>query len=261
MKPISLYYEEETRKWLRSNPGKVITLWQVASLFGSAFVSAASMKTAMKGFEATGIWPVNMGVFTDADFLPSEPTNRLIEADNKSEPTASTSTVQINPLPSTSSTMNATATEPSASTSYPNVSPANVCAVPKVQTKEKRKTYRKKGRAVILTSSPYQKELHDSIEKLKRKAQTFKEGVNLMKEPKAKKKLIFTKKKGNNMKKAVKTGDSDTNCLYCNDLYSRSTEGWVACGFCYKWAHNSCAGVDSEDDETPHICKNCVTSN
>lgn len=234
MKPISLYYEEETRKWLRSNPGKVITLWQVASLFGSAFVSTASTKTAMKGFEATGIWPVNMGVFTDADFLPSEPTNRLIEADNKSEPTASTSTVQINPLPSTSSTMNATATEPSASTSYPNVSPANVCAVPKVQTKEKRKTYRKKGRAVILTSSPYQKELHDSIEKLKRKAQTFKEGVNLMKEPKAKKKLIFTKKKGNNMKKAVKTGDSDTNCLYCNDLYSRSTEGWVACGFCYK---------------------------
>jgi len=29
------------------------------------------MKTAMKGFEATGIWPPNNNVFSDEDFLPS----------------------------------------------------------------------------------------------------------------------------------------------------------------------------------------------
>lgn len=78
MKPLSGYYEEETRKWLRTNPGKVITLWQIASLFGSAYINAANMRTALRGFEKTGIWPVNPGVFKDEDFLPSATTDRPI---------------------------------------------------------------------------------------------------------------------------------------------------------------------------------------
>ncbi|KAJ8938366.1 hypothetical protein NQ318_003830 [Aromia moschata] len=43
--------------------------------------------------------------------------------------------------------------------------------------------------------------------------------------------------------------DSDANCFYCGDLYSVLSEGWIACSRCKQWAHNSCAGVDDEDDE------------
>lgn len=46
------------------------------------------MRTAMKGFEATGIWPVNIGLFTDADFLPSAPTDRTIECNESTNSTS-----------------------------------------------------------------------------------------------------------------------------------------------------------------------------
>jgi hypothetical protein len=50
---------------------------------------------------------------------------------------------------------------------------------------------------------------------------------------------------------------SDCECLYCQHLYSNSTEGWISCSVCHKWAHNSCAGPESEDDEAIHVCKFC----
>ncbi|XP_008180862.1 uncharacterized protein LOC100571291 [Acyrthosiphon pisum] len=70
MKPLSIYYEDELRKWLRCNLGKVVN-GNISSLFGAAFIHAANIKTAMKGFVATGLWLLNNNVFSDEDFLPS----------------------------------------------------------------------------------------------------------------------------------------------------------------------------------------------
>jgi hypothetical protein len=50
---------------------------------------------------------------------------------------------------------------------------------------------------------------------------------------------------------------SDCECLYLLHLYSNSTEGWISCFVCHKWAHSSCAGPESEDDEAIHVCKFC----
>lgn len=72
MKPLSGYYEAEVRKWLRCNPGKVVTLRHISTLFG--FIEDASMKTAINGFGKTGIWPPDHNVFTDADYLQSATT-------------------------------------------------------------------------------------------------------------------------------------------------------------------------------------------
>ncbi|XP_052756520.1 piggyBac transposable element-derived protein 4-like [Galleria mellonella] len=51
--------------------------------------------------------------------------------------------------------------------------------------------------------------------------------------------------------------EDDCACIYCGYLYSDSTKGWVICGACHGWAHNSCAGVDEEDEEA-HICERCL---
>ena len=75
MKPLSLHYADELRKWLRCNPGKFVTLFQISTLFGSAFIESASMNTAIKGFKATGIWPPNPAIFSDSDFLPADTTD------------------------------------------------------------------------------------------------------------------------------------------------------------------------------------------
>lgn len=85
MKPLSKYYEDEIRTWMRTNPGKVVTLHQISSLFGKAFIRSATMSTAVSGFRKTGIWPVHKTVFEESDFLPASTTDIPIPADQATE--------------------------------------------------------------------------------------------------------------------------------------------------------------------------------
>lgn len=66
IKPLSAYYDDEVRKWLRTNPGRVVIFYQVFSLFSSAYLRAATMITAINDFLATGVWPVDMTTFSKA---------------------------------------------------------------------------------------------------------------------------------------------------------------------------------------------------
>lgn len=51
--------------------GRIINQKDVASLFGTAYLRAATAQNAVSGFEKTCIWPPNSIVFDDADFLPA----------------------------------------------------------------------------------------------------------------------------------------------------------------------------------------------
>ncbi|KAF9406802.1 hypothetical protein HW555_012941 [Spodoptera exigua] len=51
--------------------------------------------------------------------------------------------------------------------------------------------------------------------------------------------------------------EGDTPCMYCEEVYSGSIEGWISCSLCGRWAHISCAGIDDDDDEAIHICEFC----
>ncbi|XP_018578256.1 uncharacterized protein LOC108916477 [Anoplophora glabripennis] len=304
MKPISCYYEAETRKWLRTNPGKVITLWQVASLFGSAFVNAATMRTAMKGFEKTGIWPLDMSVFTEDDFLPSAPTDIDIvprppmtaedELDSITQPKNPTTealppspslTASTLPIVTVASTPNkpiqersqpgcsrdtGIAIEPATPSSFVLASPESVLAVPKVSSQKQRKVNRKRGKAEILTDSPYKNELNESLQLIKRKKEekeikaatrNLKFSSNVNGKTTAKKSTMTSKKniaaKQYEEDESESSDSSDAECLYCNEFYSKSIEGWIACVKCHKWAHNSCGGIDEEDDDTVFICEFC----
>jgi hypothetical protein len=72
MKPVSKYYEDGVRKWLHSHPGYVAILFQIASIFNAAYLQAAIMLTAINVFRRTGVWPVDIIMFTEADFLPAD---------------------------------------------------------------------------------------------------------------------------------------------------------------------------------------------
>ena len=105
MHPLSQNYDEAMRIWLRNHPGRVVTIHQVASLFGIAYLKSATAQTAVSGFRATGISPFNQAIFTDDDFAAAEPTNRTAP---EFDPTvdegaiASTSKTIIIAVPSTS---------------------------------------------------------------------------------------------------------------------------------------------------------------
>lgn len=75
MKPLSTYYSEEVKKWLRVHPGRVVAQEDIAGLFAEAFYKAPTIKIAINSFKATGIWPTNPDVFSESDFITASVTN------------------------------------------------------------------------------------------------------------------------------------------------------------------------------------------
>ena len=76
MGPLSTFYTQAVEKFLRQNPGRVVTVYQLARLFGEAYLKAASQTTAINGFKKCGISPVDKDVFSGQDFAPAQPTDR-----------------------------------------------------------------------------------------------------------------------------------------------------------------------------------------
>jgi hypothetical protein len=73
--PFKCYYNEAIRQWMHNHVGRPVTTWQVAELLNTAYGKAASVQNAMKGFEATGLYPLNKEKFGDADFCAAQPTD------------------------------------------------------------------------------------------------------------------------------------------------------------------------------------------
>ena len=190
MKPLSCYYDEAARIWLRSHPGRVITIHQIALLFGGAYLKAATTITAVNGFRKTGIVPFNPAVFNDADFAGSHPTdiaNDMGDVHNPHQATATaTSPTAITTSPATLLVTSpaATATFPAATVTLPTtiatlpatspaatamtptskgplpklyVSSSDILPVPHVAGFQMRGTKRSRqtGSTAILTDSPY----------------------------------------------------------------------------------------------------------
>ena len=85
MKPLNTYIDEVITKWLRIHPGRVVTQFQVAAIFGEVYIKAATVRTAMNGFRRTGIYPTDHHIFEDSDFdaslvtyIPEEHTSSSV---------------------------------------------------------------------------------------------------------------------------------------------------------------------------------------
>jgi hypothetical protein len=73
MGPLKTFYCQEIEKWLRSHPGRVVTVYQIGELFGNAYKRAATSEIAANGFQATGLFPCDKNIFRPYDFpLSSE---------------------------------------------------------------------------------------------------------------------------------------------------------------------------------------------
>ena len=59
-----------------SNSGRTITIYEISSLFGQAYEVACTLKNIIRGFEVTGIWPLNRNIFGEDKFLSSFVTHR-----------------------------------------------------------------------------------------------------------------------------------------------------------------------------------------
>ena len=151
--PMKSYYSEEVRTFLR-NQGRPVTHFDVAELFGRAFLRASSGENAVSGFKVTGICPLNRNIFRDWEFATSE----------HSEP----ATVDVEEIPEAdipSTSQNLTPSRPRSS--RPNegfeISPVNICPVPQVNRPSTSQRGRKKGSPCVVTSSPYKSQIESSL--------------------------------------------------------------------------------------------------
>ncbi|XP_072384526.1 uncharacterized protein [Diabrotica undecimpunctata] len=74
--PMKTYYNTACSEWMIMHPGQPITIYDIAELAGKAFPKAFTTSNIQKGFEVSGLYPVNENIFEDNEFLSSYVTDR-----------------------------------------------------------------------------------------------------------------------------------------------------------------------------------------
>ena len=70
--PFKAAYDRAMDGWLRSNPGKTVTIYEIPTIVSEAHLSAMTPRNITAGFKSTGIHPFNRDLFAEGDFAPSE---------------------------------------------------------------------------------------------------------------------------------------------------------------------------------------------
>jgi hypothetical protein len=65
--------------WMRSNPGKTMSIYNLPHLAALALPRAATPVNIKAGFRVSGVFPFNVDIFTEEDFMPSAVTDRPFE--------------------------------------------------------------------------------------------------------------------------------------------------------------------------------------
>ena len=73
-KSVKSAYAVESDTWMVSNPGKRISFYQMAGIFGRAYIRTSTQDKAINGFKVCGLWPFDSNIFRDEDFAAAELT-------------------------------------------------------------------------------------------------------------------------------------------------------------------------------------------
>lgn len=72
--PYKTFYNQAVKKWMVENR-RPITIYNIGGCITKACGLAFSVQNITKGFQVTGICPLNEGIFGDDEFLPSYMTD------------------------------------------------------------------------------------------------------------------------------------------------------------------------------------------
>ena len=75
-KCVNANYNRVVHIWFRQYPGRSVVELQIATLFGSAYNKAVTMRNAVNGFRVCGINPFNPHIFSDDDFAAADVTDK-----------------------------------------------------------------------------------------------------------------------------------------------------------------------------------------
>ena len=100
--PMKMFFNHEANFWMMKNPGKILSIYQIADLVKPAWIKAATPANILSGFAATGIWPFDKNRFPDDYFLPSLFTDRPVVNTTEETTTAPETFSERHHQPSTS---------------------------------------------------------------------------------------------------------------------------------------------------------------
>lgn len=69
-KTLKFLYYQACERWLINNPGRVLSKYEVSSLFDEAYQKSVRVDKAENSFRTCGIWPLNPSLFIDPEFIP-----------------------------------------------------------------------------------------------------------------------------------------------------------------------------------------------
>ncbi|XP_023240420.1 uncharacterized protein LOC111638880 [Centruroides sculpturatus] len=82
--PFKNYCAKAQDNWLRSNPGKTMSIYEIPEIVKYALPIAATPINIMSSFKKAGIWPYDPNIFTEDDFAPSFVTDRPLAPTHES---------------------------------------------------------------------------------------------------------------------------------------------------------------------------------
>lgn len=235
-KPFSSYYNQAPDKWLRSNPSRNITQFQVSALIGEAYGKAATVVNAMSGFAKTGIWPLDRNVFQDSDFAPTA-------VNHENEPNTSLpKSPSQNPVPSSQSSNTSediSTANPLCPEKSPNIARhkpvAEISPIPELTRSRKQKT----TSVAVITSSPYKNELEE-----KQSKKVAGRPTSTPKNKPLKRKLQYGKP------------EKEGKDWYCKICEMSEMIDMIQCMRCKIWLHQKCANVSAK--RKVFYCEDCA---
>ncbi|CAE1240094.1 unnamed protein product [Acanthosepion pharaonis] len=166
---ISKAYNAAMDRWIRSHPGRTVTIYDIPTIVSEAQLCAMLQRNIKAGFAATGIYPYNKDIFMDADFASAAVTDRQ-------NPEANADAADLDPIPGPSSGAVGSSPIPRpsscgmgqqpVSSSCEYVSPSAIYPFPRAEPR-KTKGGRKKRATKILTDTPVRDELAAEKAKVK----------------------------------------------------------------------------------------------
>ena len=88
--PMKTHYNQLANSWMMRNVGKLISIYQIAELAGTALTKTATPENVIAGFRVSGVWPFDRDIFSNVDYLPSDITDRPAPEDNHADDIAPT---------------------------------------------------------------------------------------------------------------------------------------------------------------------------